>query len=681
MRKLNSGGDSLSFEDMVIGSGTARVVAGQLQFRIPQGTVAPCNLPLRNPVDLSAYRYLLTTVKNTGRGTVVLRMAVWDQGARDYWEWGHHSFGIVVVRPGETKPLVACLAGDRSEYAYLKPYFPGMHTLPGLFEFNFWRTLDAGRVAGIQLLPVGVDRRRERSLVLTPFRGAARIAAPTEESLKDGSFFPLVDVYGQYRHLDWEDKIRTDRDLVEMRRKEEAWLAARPAMPAGWNEYGGWATGPQLTATGHFRTEKYEGKWWLVDPTGRLFWSKGATGIGFSIGGRTPLEPAPRRKFFPEIPKSAIVTNRHGVAELVIGQQMESLKYGDLTGKDWKHDLSIRRAWAFGLNTAGAWSPVRATARSRLPYTLILHPWAPPFQDNLMDPFHPAFRAGIEQAVQATAGKEAEDPWCIGYFINNELKWQSPLALGQAALTHQPNQPAKRELLRQLTAKYGTIEKLNAAWQRADASWDALAGIRAVDKLTPVMEQDLVAFGHEFCETFFRVIGEVMKEHAPRKLYLGDRFNKNVPAAISACARHADVVSFNKYEPGIETLQLPKDSPDKPIIIGEFCFVRGGRRHDSAELGAVFDPDYRGRAYAQYIIGALANPAVVGCHWFQWGTPPVTGRGDGENYEQGFLDSCDTPYWGLAHYSRSLADHIYDIRLHGTSGFDYQPPRQKAGAK
>jgi len=44
-------------------------------------------------------------------------------------------------------------------------------------------------------------------------------------------------------------------------------LAARPG-PANWSKFGGWAEGPRQRANGFFRTEKVNGKWWLVDPEG-----------------------------------------------------------------------------------------------------------------------------------------------------------------------------------------------------------------------------------------------------------------------------------------------------------------------------------------------------------------------------------------------------------------------------
>lgn len=64
-------------------------------------------------------------------------------------------------------------------------------------------------------------------------------------------------------------------DELHQRREAEAnELAAHPG-PLNWNQYGGWANGPQRSASGFFRTEKIDGQWWLVDPDGRLFWSHG----------------------------------------------------------------------------------------------------------------------------------------------------------------------------------------------------------------------------------------------------------------------------------------------------------------------------------------------------------------------------------------------------------------------
>ncbi|MFR6034124.1 MAG: hypothetical protein ACLUKN_13715 [Bacilli bacterium] len=40
---------------------------------------------------------------------------------------------------------------------------------------------------------------------------------------------------------------------------------------ADWNKYGGWNKGPQFEATGRFRVQKHNGKWWMVDPEANCF--------------------------------------------------------------------------------------------------------------------------------------------------------------------------------------------------------------------------------------------------------------------------------------------------------------------------------------------------------------------------------------------------------------------------
>ena len=49
-------------------------------------------------------------------------------------------------------------------------------------------------------------------------------------------------------------------------------------------------------------------------------------------------------------------------------------------------------------------------------------------------------------------------------------------------------------------------------------------------------------------------------------------------------------------------------------------------------------------AYRYYVEQAAAHPAFIGASWFQWIDQPATGRGDGENYNIGFIDVTDRPY-------------------------------------
>ena len=116
-------------------------------------------------------------------------------------------------------------------------------------------------------------------------------------ALTGETFFPFIDEFGQYIHADWPDKLHDAGDLARRRAAEQRDLDEHPG-PDGWDRYGGWAAGPRLEATGFFRTQKHAGKWWLVDPEGRLFFSHGIDCV--ARGDTTPIDD--RAAWFRDLP-------------------------------------------------------------------------------------------------------------------------------------------------------------------------------------------------------------------------------------------------------------------------------------------------------------------------------------------------------------------------------------------
>jgi hypothetical protein len=88
------------------------------------------------------------------------------------------------------------------------------------------------------------------------------------------------------------------------------------------------------------------------------------------------------------------------------------------------------------------------------------------------DPFDPRFASDVGESVGKIASPIQNDPWCIGYFVDNELSWggmdsdRSLLGLAYGALAETAaSSPAKQALLAQLQAQYRTIPELNARWE------------------------------------------------------------------------------------------------------------------------------------------------------------------------------------------------------------------------
>ncbi len=211
-----------------------------------------------------------------------------------------------------------------------------------------------------------------------------------------------------------------------------------------------------------------------------------------------------------------------------------------------------------------------------------------------------------------------------------------------------------------MQTKYGEIEKLNAKWGSTYANWDAF--LSGVQRPGAGATEDLTEFTLAIADAYFRNIREEFKAAAPNKLYMGCRFAGRGPEfALRAGAKYCDIVSFNIYARHLDDFKLPPDI-DKPVIIGEFHFGALDRGLFHPGLIKLESQEERGRVYVQYVTSALKHPNVVGVHWHQFGDQATTGRFDGENFQVGFLDCCDTPYPETIAGIREVGYKLYEIR-------------------
>ena len=98
------------------------------------------------------------------------------------------------------------------------------------------------------------------------------------------------------------------------------------------------------------------------------------------------------------------------------------------------------------------------------------------------------------------------------------------------------------------------------------------------------------------------------------------------------------------------------------MVIGEFHFGALDRGMFHTGLVATASQADRADAYRRYVRSALGIRQIVGTHWFEFGDEAVTGRGDGENYQIGFVDVCDTPYAETIAASREIGRQLYELR-------------------
>jgi len=265
-----------------------------------------------------------------------------------------------------------------------------------------------------------------------------------------------------------------------------------------------------------------------------------------------------------------------------------------------------------------------------------------------------------------------DDPWCLGYFIDNEISWGSGetdrghFGLAYGALAEGKDSPAKQAFVEQLKLHYGKLGILNRAWNAKLASWDALLNqpFKPADPLTPQMRQDFADYLKRFAQQYFSVIREALRKYDPNHLYLGCRFAWRTPEAVAAAAEYCDVLSFNIYRSHVDAKDWEfTKALNRPVIIGEFHF--GALDRGMFHTGLVSTPNQQARAemYRDYIRSVVDHPAFVGCAWFEYSDEPLTGRVyDGENYNIGFVDVTDSPYPEMVEAAKAVHAEAYQRR-------------------
>jgi len=350
--------------------------------------------------------------------------------------------------------------------------------------------------------------------------------------------------------------------------------------------------------------------------------------------------------------------------------------------KRWA-DHTLDRLQAWGFNTLGNWSDPQLGQAQRVAYTLPLSivgdyvsiSTGQDWWGGMPDPFDPRFAMAAERAIAIATRDHRDDPWLIGYFADNELAWAGPgddpksryaLAYGTLKLT--TDVPAKRAFLKQLRDKYRNQEGLSKAWGINLPAWELMEDPGFEPPLPnpehPEIEADFKYFQQVFAETYFKTISDSLKWHAPNQLLLGGRYSVSTPEAVAACAKYCDVLSFNFYTPkpqdGYDFAKLRE--LDKPVMVGEFHF---GSRDRGPFWGGVMEvarEEDRGPAYANFLKQALAEPSIVGVHWFQYLDQPVSGRLlDGENGHLGLVGITDVPFQGFVEAVRKSNNQVADV--------------------
>ncbi|MCK9917836.1 hypothetical protein MXD81_52725 [Microbacteriaceae bacterium K1510] len=428
--------------------------------------------------------------------------------------------------------------------------------------------------------------------------------------------------------------------------------------------------------SGFFRVAQSGGVFWLVDPDGGRFLSKGVNTVRFDQdeirGTKTvPYADACVRKY------GSVPAWRSTVAQRLIG---------------------------WGFNTLGSWSDEAVATNTQLALTPNIDlgmsfAWQAnerggPRQE-FPDVFDPAFEAHVTRRARDMCSPHYGDANIIGWFIDNELRWcpdwRGPDDLLPLFLNLAPKTPGRVATLNFLRKRYADLAAFNAVWRTQATTWDAL---EAIDHLEPAYRRKPpydrnakdeaianVADPHRAvffadCDDFIALLAEryfalttaAIKAADPHHLVLGSRFAFPPPVAvIEAAVRHVDVISFNCYGPDADGALAAYAPTGKPCLIGEFSFrgADSGLPNTNGAGPVVATQSERAAAFERYATKALRHPLIVGYHWFEHADQPAEGRFDGENSNFGTVTIDDNVYETLTKAMSALNAEADDIHAAG----------------
>ena len=360
-----------------------------------------------------------------------------------------------------------------------------------------------------------------------------------------------------------------------------------------YDAYGGW-TKLQGQRTGYFHTQQIDGRWWLVSPEGNVFFSKGVDNVSY----------APESDNAPKAPADL------GTWAKTASRQL----------KEWN------------FNTAGAWSASQLYGAG-IVYAPIIGMASEVQRDvwlkgGVVDYFSAEFRDGADRAAARVCTPHAKDPWLLGYFTDNELRWGKDWRSGDSLL-----------------AVYLKMAETSAGFQKATEFLKSRAGAAGAPT-----EEDANAFLRLVATEYGTVTREAIRKHDPNHLVLGCRF-AGYPGdlVIEGVGASFDVISFHGYNDvaPVERLQSIAKLTGKPTMITEFSFkaMDSGLPNTKGAAKPVATQADRANGFAKYVEALAALPTCVGFHWFEYRDEPKEGRRlDGENSNYGVVRIDLTPW-------------------------------------
>lgn len=475
---------------------------------------------------------------------------------------------------------------------------------------------------------------------------------------------PMVNRYGQSATEEWPGKIACDEQMQIEFQQENATLANVKPNLKRFDRFGGVKTGRQQKATGFFRIGKIDNRWWFITPEGNPFYLQGVDAVPYNERGYFTAVCDSRgtiRKVFqeglPEPTQYPEAWSKDGKLVNFLAANLRK-KYGPDFHNDWM-ELTKKRLRSWGFNSAAKWN--NPFYPEQLPF---LHDEQLKVKrfDRFIDPYDPGFPAAAELQIKAMCSRLRNNPYLIGYQLENENGWGR-------------NAPAilLRDTSGTLAAKKALIEYLAAhnggdagkLFLRPGASTEKLMIERLEAESIPMEQLD--SFIVQASRRYHEILRNLIRKYDHNHLFSGaSHCSSQSIEWIEGAREFVDFLALHEYDLDSRwihgTLAPRLRKWDKPFAVLEFSFTNHRRGFACGSSTLVKTEADRGMAFQIYTEKMAADPLCIGTSYFILYDQPITSRGhDAEAYNFGLIDVTDRPYNEMLTGVKAANTRLFDV--------------------
>ena len=323
------------------------------------------------------------------------------------------------------------------------------------------------------------------------------------------------------------------------------------------DQYGGF-TDIKGEKTGFFHTQQIDGRWWLVTPEGKPFFSLGINHI----------DPASLR--YQENIHIWQEKYNASTTEWLKKSVKPNLEKWGFNTMGWEQEVTVRQ-----------WQHSRSFTNDELkaldmPYCRMLpfnesHQWSK--HTVHYDFFSKEWIEWVDYVARSYCAEVKDDPNLIGYFFSDcpvwihdrpQNKWRGPMF---------------------------DPEKLETQEGR--------------DELTAMANQ------------YYKTIHDAIRKYDPNHLILGDRYEANAPIAmevINAAKPYVDVLSFQDFKDPTGHMKEWYEKTGKPVLLADGAGIDKGTDTYKSPHGEGTFKRTNGKWYSEQIQALFKNPGCVGFH-------------------------------------------------------------------